>query len=400
MAGARLNADRRGARAILAGMDGERPIPTRSEHAPAFIPGLRLNERFFAEAVRPILAAAFPELRYSAALIGSGSDVLGYDTPRSMDHEWGPRLLLLVADEEHAALAGAIRSTLSRQLAPTFLGFSTHFAPSDADGVRIPAPGSGGAIDHKIEVHPPGIVTSWLGVDPLGKIGAIDWLVMPRQRLLEVTAGRVYHDGLGILGPIRENLAYYPHDIWLYLLASQWQRISQGEAFVGRTGEIGDELGSALVAAALVRDLMGMGFLLERRYAPYSKWFGTAFGELSCAPRLKPLLDTVLQARSWPERETALATAYELVAGLHNALGVTAPVDPRTRPFHNRPFQVLHAERFANATVAAIADPEVLAIVARAGLIGSVDQISDNVDLLTRPERVTRLRGLYESPRA
>ncbi|MBA3449588.1 MAG: DUF4037 domain-containing protein [Chloroflexia bacterium] len=377
-------------------MDGDRAAGPGGDSAPAFIPGLLLNERFFAEVVRPILAAAFPGLRYCAATIGYGSEVLGYDTPRSMDHEWGPRLVLLVADAEHEAVAGAMRATLSQRLPPRFLGFSTHFGPPGPDGSRVPAPGAGGSIDHKIEVHSPHILTSWLGVDPFVELSAADWLLMPRQTLLEVTAGRVYYDGLGVLGPVREKLAFYPHDVWLYLLAAQWQRMSQAEAFVGRTGEVGDELGSALVAATLVRDLMGLGFLLERRYAPYSKWFGTAFAELSCAPRLTPLFETVLQAGSWREREDGLAEAYELVAGLHNALGVTVWVDPTTRPFHNRPFQVLHAERFADATVDAIEDRDVLAIVDRAGLIGAVDQFSDNVDLLTRSERTAKLRSLYE----
>jgi len=376
-------------------MDRERAIEAGRDHMPEFVPGLLLNERFFVEVVRPILEAEFPDLRYSAALIGYGSDVLGFDTPRSTDHEWGPRLLLFVSDEEHAARAGAIHATFSRRLPPAFLGFLTHFAPPGPDGARVPAPNTGEPIAHKIEVHPPGILKSWLGVDPFGEITAVEWLLMPQQRLLEVTAGRVYHDGLGCLESVRARLAFYPHDVWLYQLACQWQRISQQEAFVGRTGEVDDEVGSALIAAALIRDLMGMGFLLERRYAPYSKWVGTAFAELSCASRLTPLFTTVLQAKTWNEREAALATAYELVAGMHNALGVTAWVDPRTRPFHNRPFQVLHAERFAEATVAAIADREVLAIIERAGLIGAVDHISDNVDFLTDAERVATVRGLF-----
>ncbi len=47
---------------------------------PQFIPGVQLNEMFYREAVAPILAGAFPDLRYSAALIGHGSDVLGFDS--------------------------------------------------------------------------------------------------------------------------------------------------------------------------------------------------------------------------------------------------------------------------------------------------------------------------------
>lgn len=44
-----------------------------------FIPGLNLSEYFYKYAVKPILEAQFSGLRYSAALIGYGSDVLGFD---------------------------------------------------------------------------------------------------------------------------------------------------------------------------------------------------------------------------------------------------------------------------------------------------------------------------------
>jgi hypothetical protein len=59
-----------------------------------FVRGLDLCELFYKEAVKPILAQSFPDLVYSAALIGLGSEVLGFDTPQSMDHDWGPRLML------------------------------------------------------------------------------------------------------------------------------------------------------------------------------------------------------------------------------------------------------------------------------------------------------------------
>ena len=84
------------------------------------------------------------------------------------------------------------------------------------------------------------------------------------------------------------------------------------------------------------------------------------------------------------------------VAGLHNALGITDPIDPQVRYYHGgRPFRVIHGERFAAALAATIEDPEVRAIVQRAGLIGSADQVSDNVDVVSDPERVAKLRALY-----
>ena len=69
-----------------------------------FIPGLALSRLFYTEQVRPLLDASFPGLAHTAALIGSGSDVLGFDTPRSTDHDWGPRLQLFLADSGLAIL--------------------------------------------------------------------------------------------------------------------------------------------------------------------------------------------------------------------------------------------------------------------------------------------------------
>lgn len=56
--------------------------------------GLKLCEGFFNDCARAILDESFPELRYSAGLIGYGSDVLGYDDAVSTDHMWGPRFYL------------------------------------------------------------------------------------------------------------------------------------------------------------------------------------------------------------------------------------------------------------------------------------------------------------------
>ena len=363
---------------------------------PAFVPGVRLCERFYEDAVRPILATAFPALTYSAALIGSGSDVLGYDTPRSTDHDWGPRVLLFVDEQEYAEVAAPIHAALSQRLPREFAGYSTHFGEPDAEGVQTPAAQGAGPLVHKVEVHTPRqFCRDRLGVDPRGGLPLRDWLILPQQKLLEFTAGRVYHDGLGALGEMRAQLAWYPHDVWLYLLAAQWQRISQQEPFVGRAGETGDEPGSRLVAATLVRDLMRLCFLMERRYAPYTKWFGTAFSRLAAAPDLTPSLQGALRADSWQERERHLCAACEAVARRHNALGITAFLAEHVSFFHNRPFRVIHGERFAWALRDAITDPEMRDVVARAGLIGAIDQITDNVDILSHPARYVTFRARY-----
>ena len=82
-----------------------------------FLPGLHLSELFYWEAVRPILDRAFPGLVHAAALLGPGSEVLGYDTPQSTDHHWGPRVQLFLRPEE-MELAPAIHAVLRDRLPP------------------------------------------------------------------------------------------------------------------------------------------------------------------------------------------------------------------------------------------------------------------------------------------
>lgn len=363
---------------------------------PDFLPGLELNRAYYAEAVRPILAARVPNLAYAAALIGYGSDVLGFDTSRSTDHEWGPRLLLFVPDDATPELGAAIEEALSAELPVEFRGYSTSFGPKNETGVRLAVPGVPGRIAHHVDVWTlRAFVRMELGIAPEQPLHARDWLLLPEQKLLQVTSGAVFHDGLGTLTALRERLTYYPRDVWLYVMCSQWMRIAQIEAFVGRTAEAGDELGSRLVTASIVRDLMRLSFSQARRYAPYAKWFGTAFSQLPVATTLGPILRRALRADTMDERETALCEAYAIAGERHNALGITPPLDTATAQFYGRPYRVLNAGRFAEALAQRIEDAEVRDIMAAAGRIGAIDQLSDSTDLLTRPDIFARLRALY-----
>ncbi|MEV6875771.1 DUF4037 domain-containing protein [Amycolatopsis sp. NPDC051128] len=343
-----------------------------------FIPGLDLSRRFYHEAVRPLIRARFGELPHTAARLGTGSEVLGFDTARSADHEWGPRLQLFLRRDDAARHAQDVVATLGHELPKTFRGYPTNFAPTENEHARHMAL-TDGPVFHRVDVT---TLSAWftrhLGFDPRHGITTFDWLATPTQTLAEITAGAVFHDGLAELVPARSRLTWYPEQIWRYLLACQWQRISQEEAFVGRCGEVGDELGSAVVAARLVRDLMRLSLLMHRRYPPYGKWLGSAFTRLPWAATITPVLTAALAATTWHEREDHLATAYSAVAELHNQLGLTEPLDPGTRPYHDRPFQVLHAERFSQALLGTIADPELRALP----LTGAVDQVTDNTDLL------------------
>jgi hypothetical protein len=362
-----------------------------------FVKGLELSRQFYFQEVRPLLDAQFPDLPYTAALIGSGSEVLGFDTEMSSDHHWGPRVMLFLQNGTGQNVHLSIDRAMADYLPVSFMGVPTNFSPSNPNdnGVRLLQAVSEGPITHRVEASTlEEYFRNYLGANLSAPLSPAAWLTLSEHRLLAVTSGEVFHDGLAPFGleAIRARLAYYPPDVWLYLLAAQWMKISQEEPFVGRCGSVGDELGSRLVAARLVGALMRLCFLMEKRYAPYSKWYGTAFRYLLCASQFTPLFEQVLSAGSWEARQQPLCLAYELAARMHNHLAITPPLPDRVSSFHGRPFLVIHGEVFAQAVSASIHDPEVQALPAYAG---SVNQFLDSVDVLDNLDLCRRLNGLF-----
>jgi Domain of unknown function (DUF4037) len=339
---------------------------------PSFTPGLELARAFYDETVAPLLG----DLPHSAALLGWGSEVLGFDTERSTDHGWGPRLQVFVEAGDVARARAAVDAGLPDE----FRGWPTRFG-WDATPVS----------DHVEVVQLERWLEELLGFDPERGVSLRDWLGTPQQVLLEVTRGALFHDGLGRLEAVRKTLAWYPDDVWLWLLACQWRRIDQEEPFVGRAAEVGDELGSRILAARLVRDIVRLCFLQERRYAPYSKWLGSAFSELEAHAAIGGALASALAATNYAAREAALVEAVEGVANRHNALGVTEPVDASIRLFHGRPYRVLGAGRFVDACLDGVSDPRLRDLP----LIGAVDQWVDSTDVLSYPPVFRRAATLY-----
>lgn len=353
------------------------PHETMSADDRLVVSGLELSRRLYAEAVEPILTEHLPRLGYAAALVGSGSEVLGFDTERSTDHAWGARLLIFVDEDAAADLPAQISGLLKQHLPAEVGGYPTRFGDSPLEpGTPVLTRDPGGR--HGVTVGTvSGFLTDELGISRTDDLDPAAWLTMSEQHLLEVTAGAVFRDDLGRLTAVRRDLVWYPDDVWRYRLAAGWKRIAQHEAFVGRTGEVGDDLGSHLVTLAIIRDVMQLAFLLERRYAPYEKWFGTAYARLELAGRLRDALDRARFGSDWRTRESAVVDAVVDLAHAQNDLEMVAPIDPTPRAYFTRPFTVVGAERFADALTASITDPIVRALPEH---LGGIDQYVETTD--------------------
>jgi len=331
--------------------------------------GLLLSEAFYRACVAPAMAAEFRRLPHAAGLLGRGSEVLGYDDSMSTDHTWFARVTVFVSREVLAQQGDSVQAELTARIPDLFQG-----VPTQVDVTTV----------HQY-------FADQLGLDVSAEWDAYDWISLPEQRLCAMTAGAVFHDDLD-LEKVRRRLAYYPRDVWLYLMLAGWWRLHPEMNLVGRAGYAGDELGSSLMASEMVSGLMHLSFLIERRYAPYVKWFGTAFSELQVADRLSAPLDEALHARTWRQRETALGNGYEIVAGAFNDLEIAPRLTLEPVRMWERPFTVMWAD-FPGAIVPTISDPQVRGLVER-WPTGGIDHVRD---VLWAPQWRTTVRELAKA---
>ncbi len=330
--------------------------------------GAELSREFFDELVRPILLAHLPRVSFAAGRLGAGSDVLGLDDEVSRDHDWGLRLSVFLTEEDQ--IDETVR-LLDAELPREFRGFPIRFAFTGETAAR-----------HHVDVQTvSGFLSATIGVDRTDHLTTNDWLSVTGQSALEITAGPVFFVGSGELSRVRDALAWYPTDLWRYVIACDWSRLSQEMPFLGRTADVGDEVGSRVIGARLAQIIMHLAFLLERRWPPYSKWFGTLWGALPCAGVLRPSLEAMLSGSDHASRQAGMTEALNVLLTRQNQLGLSNTAHA-TVPFWDRPY--LHpAPEVTDQLLAGIADGEVRALPLS---LGSIEQRTDNVDLLMSPQ--------------
>lgn len=163
-------------------------------------------------------------------------------------------------------------------------------------------------------------------------------------------SGKLFIDKLNIR-ELTDKIKFYPDKVKLYPIASQWETISSEQVFVKRCGMVNDEIGSQIICARIVERLMRLCFLYKDTYAPYSKWFGTAFNKLDIDENIKLKINAALKANDLIERESNLVEAQALVADLHNASGLTDKVDYSIEAYFGRDIKVIFADKLVDAIV-------------------------------------------------
>lgn len=354
---------------------------------------MELCEGFFNDCAKGIIEKSFPDLIYSAGLIGYGSDVLGYDDAVSTDHMWGPRFYLFLRKEDISKKDDIFRA-LSEKLPYTYQGYSVNFTAPDPDdcGVQHPEFISSGKVNPLIFIQTfDEYLTEQLGTYNLDHISPFEWLAFSEHRLLSLVSGKFFADGLNCSKTV-SKIKYYPKEVKLYLIASNWEAIASEQAFVKRCGECSDETGSRIICARISERLMRLCFLYCDTYAPYSKWFGTAFAKLPVDSKIKNSIQKALLANSLTERENRIVEAQALVADIHNSSKLTNFVDFHIESYFGRDIKVIFADKFVEATVKELKNTEFDNIP----LIGTFSQLGGLSEFADDKKSYKSIQTLYE----
>ena len=138
---------------------------------------------------------------------------------------------------------------------------------------------------------------------------------------------------------------------------------------------------------------MRLCFLYTNTYAPYSKWFGTAFRRLPVDDRIQHTIELVLVANCVEEREDRIVEAQALVADMHNASGLTDFVEYRIEGYFGRDIKVIFADKFAEAATRALSNTP-LAHIPRIGIFSQIGGLSALADEIAFYAQIASVYGI------
>lgn len=223
--------------------------------------GLALARAYY-DAYREQLLAPYAgyRARIAAGLVGPGSECFGFDDEISRDHDFGPGFCLWLTAPDYLAIGAALQADYAR-LPPAYAGF-----PPRLGNAR-----SG----QRVGVFPiSAFYSQFLGAPEL-PISDADWLQIPEELLATATNGEVFDDPLGEFSRLRASLqAYYPASLLRRKLASAVAKMAQsGQYNLPRALRRGESVTALLAQAEFIRYVCGVVFCLNRKFAPFYKWW-------------------------------------------------------------------------------------------------------------------------------
>lgn len=245
----------------------------------AFVKGLVLSQGYYNDIVAPMIHDKFSEWedKIAVGLVGRGSDCLGYDDESSMDHDWGPGVLMWVTKETYDQI-GQQLSEAYEALTKEYKGFKCAPVVSGhrRRGLWI------------IEDFYKDLLGKW-------PLTSDDMKTVPDYALATAVNGMVYTDQEGQFSKIREKLKKgYPESLLYLKLCEASARFSQEAQYnYSRAARRGDAFTAQMMIYDGLKEALKIVLYLEGKYPPHDKWLYTAAMDTDTGRLIKKSFDSV-----------------------------------------------------------------------------------------------------------
>lgn len=355
--------------------------------------GLDLSEDFYWEIVRPIIAKRFPQLleKHAAGLIGYGSDVLGYDDDLSRDHEWGARCYIWLLDSDYDEYATSLNQAFDEGVPTLFKGYPALFSLDESNEVLVPYNGTT-HIHHIAITSVSRHMQIQLGLHS-SQLSIYDWLVIPEQKLMEWTRGKIFTDSVGEITAVRKTLTYLPEDIRRYKLKYAWS--SFRHLYVAGIAALrGESLSARLLLNRMVEKAIQLVFLYNKRYRPGTyKWMSKELRQIS------PLVNELIELLEGILMEPCVTRAIEQIEGVltilvqqHNDMKLTEYIELQPPIFYARGLQSYSYINIEDALFSSL--PKELQHLE---IPGSLDQFITSQHILVWADHYSKFKPVYST---
>ena len=199
----------------------------------------------------------YPDLysRICLALVGVGSECLGFDDEISEDHDFSSRCQLFLDDPDYKTYKSDLESSLK-------------IFCKDLESL------TSNLKDVNVEIMPISNFYKYYTLFENGPKTESEYRKVPMDLLCVATNGKVFLDNLGKFSEIRNRLLnFYPEDIRLKKIAFQLNKMAQsGQYNYSRMIKRGDTVAANIAQGEFVKHYLEFVHLLNKKYMPFYKW--------------------------------------------------------------------------------------------------------------------------------
>ncbi len=244
--------------------------------------GLILCENYFYEVGLPMLQKKFPEYlsKMAVGLVGEGSECFGFDDIYSSDHDYGPGFCIWIPQKLFNQIGAKLQQAYN-ELPVNYNGFIREKTPEGSNRIGV----------NSIEAF----YSSFIQSESVKGQIAVDWKNCTEENLATITNGKVFMDTLGVFTGIRTALLqYYPNTVYHQRLGEELITMSKaGQYNFGRMMKRDDEVTAGIYLSEFMKHTLRVVYLLNRKYAPYTKWLQKGASTLPILPEITDILRAI-----------------------------------------------------------------------------------------------------------